>query len=121
MPISMSRDQYEALLDYANDRRTDTEGLTELQRVIDAENTVRRYHLNIRWMERGGGRPSRISIGEGWPPTQTFLLKMDRPIERSDVDTILDTRASAPADVTVTGDARGQVGWTELDLWDFNT
>jgi hypothetical protein len=120
MPISMSRDQYEALLDYANGRRTDAEGLADLQRAIDAANSVRRYSLYIRWMERGGSAPSRISIAAGWPPTQQFLLVLDRPIERADVDEVLNTQATSPVYVTVTSDVRGEVGWTEIDEWDFH-
>jgi len=121
MPISMSRDQYEALLAFAAGERTDEEELADLQRRIDAANSVRRYYLNIRWMERGGSAPSRISLGQEWPPTQTYLLKMDRPIERADVDTVLETQAQSPVYVTVTDDTNGVVGWTELDQWDFNT
>jgi hypothetical protein len=121
MPISMSRDQYETLLAYANRHRDDAEGLADLQRSIDATNGVRRYSLFVRWMEQGGSAPSRISIGRGWPPTQQFLLTLDRPIERADVDTVLDTQARRPVYVTVTKDVNGVVGWTELELWDFNT
>jgi hypothetical protein len=120
MPISMSRDQYEALLDYAYQRRSDAEGLLAIQRAVDDANTVRRYRLYIRWMETGGGPPSRISIGAGWPPSQQFLLTLDRPIELADVQLVLDTQARKPVYVTVTKDTRGVVGWTELESWDFN-
>lgn len=121
MPISMSTDQYNALLDFAYGRRTEAEQLRQLQRTLDAANGVRRYFLAIRWMERGGSPPSRIEIGRGWPPTQSFPLRMDRPITRQDVDDVLRTQATSPVYVTVTNDENGIVGWTEIDAWDFDT
>jgi len=120
MAISINRDQYEALLDYAFGRRTDRDGLVALQKSIDSSNGVRRFFLLIRWMERGGKAPSRIDIGLGWPPTQTFTLQLDRPITRSDVDDVLRTQAKDAVYPTVTNDELGEVGWTELDQWDFN-
>lgn len=120
MPISMSSDQYEALLAFARGTRTDTDELRDLRRRIDDANGVRRYFLYIRWMERGGGQPSRIELGAGWPPTQEFPLHMDRPIVRQDVDAVLSTQATTPVYVTVTDDEAGNVGWTELDVWDFD-
>ena len=121
MPITIQRDQYDALLDYANGVRTDKDGLSALQKQIDAANGIRRFFLLVRWMERGGSAPSRIDIGKGWPPTQTFALRLDRPITRTDVDYVLQTQAKNPVYPTVTLDELGVVGWTELDLWDFNT
>lgn len=120
MPISMSLDQYNALLDFAYGRRTSSAERRELQRVIDAANDVKRYFLYIRWMERGGSPPSRIEIGNGWPPTQSFKLRMDRPITPQDVDSVLYKQAKNPVYTTVTADENGVVGWTELDAWDFN-
>ncbi len=120
MAITMARDQYDLLLEYANGKAADSV-LADLQRKLDAANGVKRYLLNIRWMESGGAPPTRIEIknGEGWPPTQTFLLKMDRAISRADVDDVLRTQAVRPAYVTVTNDEAGLVGWYELDQWDF--
>ncbi len=121
MPISMTNDQYSALLDFAFQRRTNSAELTELQRRIDDANGVVRFFLYVRWMERGGSPPSRIEIGRGWPPTQQFKLRLDRPITPEDVQRVLDTQARSPAYVTVTKDEAGIVGWTELEQWDFNT
>lgn len=121
MTISMARDQYELLLEYAYGRKAADDVLSDLQRKVDAANNVRRYSLNIRWMESGGSPPSRIEIGRGWPTNQTFLLKMDRAIARADVDDVLRTHATRPVYVTVTKDENGVVGWTELDDWDFYT
>lgn len=123
MPISMNNDQYEALLDFAYGRRSATdeaEALRDLQRRIDTTNSVRRYFLYIRWMETGGSPPSRIEIGRGWPPSQQYKLFMDRPITPEDVTAALNKQAKTPVYVTVTDDEDGNVGWTEIEQWDFN-
>lgn len=120
--ITLTRDEYELLLDYGYDRKTDQTLLRELQRRIDYENDIKRYALYIRWFEVGGQPPSRIDIQEnnGWPPTQQFLLRQDRPISREDVDVVLRNQATNPVSTTVTADERGIVGWAELEVWDFN-
>ncbi len=121
-PVTLSREEYELLLDYAFDRRTGLADLRALQKRIDLANDIRRYLLNIRWMEVGGKPPSRIEIKDagGWPPSQEFILRQDRPVSRQDVDLVLREQAKNPVSVTVTRDERGVVGWTELDVWDFN-
>lgn len=120
--ITMSFEEYSLLLDHAFSRRTDATELKDLQKRIDRENSVKRYLLNIRWYEIGGAPPTRIEIknNNGWPPTQTAVLKQDRPIAREDVDTFLLGNAKNPVGVTLTKDENGIVGWTELDVWDFN-
>lgn len=120
--VSLSRSEYEVLLDFAFGRRTDVAELRALQKRLDLANDIKRYLLNIRWYEIGGQPPSRIDIREndGWPPRQEFILRQDRPIARQDVDQVLRTQAQNPVTPTVTRDERGVVGWTELDVWDFN-
>ncbi len=120
--VSLSRAEYEVLLDFAYQRRTDVVELRALQKRLDASNDIKRYLLNIRWYEVGGQPPSRIEIKEndGWPPRQEFILRQDRPIAREDVDLLLREKARNPVSTTVTRDERGVVGWTELDVWAFN-
>ncbi len=117
----MSRDQYELLLQYATGTRTADSVLDALKKKIDTANSVKRFFLFIRWMESGGAPPTRIEIGNGWPPTQQFELHMDRAISRDDVDTVLRTQAIRPVSPVVTTDPGGTLGWTELDVWDFDT
>ena len=120
--VTLARDEYERLLDFAYGRRTGTTELRDLQRRIDTANDIKRYLLNIRWYEFGGKPPSRIELKEQgtWPPTQETILRLDRPISRLDVDEVLRSKAKSPVDVTVTKDERGIVGWTELAAWNFD-
>lgn len=120
--VTLSYDEYSMLLDFAYGRRSGLSDLRALQKRIDDKNSIKRYLLNIRWMEIGGVPPSRIELKDagGWPPQQEFILRQDRPISRNDVDIVLGKQATNPVSVTVTSDERGIVGWTELEVWDFN-
>lgn len=117
MPITMTRGQYDALI--AAGLQGDQEATEDLRDAIDSANNITRYRLSIRWQDIGGDRPSVIELGKGWPPETSFLLELERPIERADVDDVLTTQASNPVDPMVTPDPNGQVGWTLLDDYDF--
>jgi hypothetical protein len=111
-PISISRAIYDALMTAA--LAGDTTEVRRLRGVIDELNSIRRYSLYIRWQNVGGTRPSRIEVAKGWPALETFLLELERPISRADVDEVLRTQATNPADVHVTPDRNGIVGWSIL-------
>lgn len=116
--VTLSRTQYDALLAAANgDAAVDVDSL---QASIDAANGITRYRLLIRWYEIGGQPAPRHSLSS-WPPEQEFLLEMERPITRTDVDEVLDNNATNPADPMVTTDLGGEIGLTKLDDWDFQT
>jgi len=116
--ITITRAQYDALLALAS--ASDPSAAYQLQKAIDATNSITRYILNIRWQEMGGTPPPRINLSTtGWPPTQTYRLELERPIERADVDVALKQAATNPVDVHVTSDPAGKVGWYELDAYSF--
>lgn len=117
MTVSMSRSHYEALLAAAME--SNEEAALEISTAVDAENSIRRYIMWIRWVNVGGAVPSRVELGVGWPPEQTFTLRMERPISRLDVEEVLAQRAVNPASVMVTRDRRGVTGWTLLDAYVF--
>lgn len=115
--ITMTRSQYEAIMSVA--LRHEYESIIHIRREVDAANDVARYVLSIRWKNTGGTKPPRIELGLGWPTDQSFLLELDRPIERNDVDQVLETQASSPLDVMVTPDPFSTVGWTLVDDYTF--
>lgn len=109
MTVSISDPLYSAL-------RTavvagDTAEATRLLGLIDQANGIRRYYLSIRW-QNVGGRPPPVAEIMNWPQDQSFLLELDRPIARADVDQVLAQKASNPVSVMVTPDRAGRVGWT---------
>lgn len=90
-----------------------------LRAEVDAVNDIERFGLQIRWQDLGGQVPRRIDLGKPWPPKMTFYLEMQRRITREDVDAVLRTQAISPAVVQVTPDPEGRVGWSELDVYNF--
>jgi hypothetical protein len=117
MSIEMTRSQYDSLLFHAT--AADPAAAAQLRRDIDAANGISRYFLYVRWQDVGGGQPTRISLGAGWPPELTYQLELERAIARSDVDDVLRTSAVNPVSVMVTPDRNGVVGWTLIDDYTF--
>lgn len=117
MNLTLTRSQYDALIEAGLD--ADTEEIYRLRRIIDGDNNITRYILQIRWQDVGGQPPPRIELGKGWPQAQTYKLEMERPIERADVDTVLQQVAVNPVDVQVTADPEANVGWFLLNDYDF--
>lgn len=124
--VTLTFTQYEFLVKMAQayERIGNSAGLSptvdEVRKQVDLANSITRYELLVRWQDLGGKQPSRIEIGKGWPPQQTGLLVMDRPILRSDVEAYVGGYASNPVDIAVTKDVRGVVGWTLLPDWNFD-
>lgn len=117
MTVSITRPQYDALMTAA--LAGNTTEVSRLRDIIDKANSIKRYYLSIRWQDVGGRPPPRIELGRGWPSDQTFLLELDRPIARSDVDAVLTQQATNPTSVMVTPDRAGNVGWTLIDDYTF--
>ena len=117
MAISMSRAEYDALVDAG--LTANTAEIERLRDLIDVANGITRYRLFIRWQDVGGDPPTRIELGQGWPALETFLLEQELPIAREDVNKVTETQASNPVSIQVTLDRNGVVGWTEIDLFDF--
>lgn len=116
MTVSVSDPLYSAL-------RTavlagDTAEATRLLGLIDQANGIRRYYLSIRWQDVGG-RPPAVAEIMNWPQNQTYLLELDRPIARYDVDQVLAQQARNPVSVMVTPDPAGRVGWTLIGDYSF--
>jgi hypothetical protein len=117
MTVQMTREQYETLLVAAT--AGDPAVVAVLQPIVDAANGITRYVLHVRWQNVGGTVPSRIELGRGWPVEQTYVLRLERRIERADVDTVLAQNATNPASTMVTPDPAGEVGWTYIDSYTF--
>jgi hypothetical protein len=119
MAITMSRAQYDALLALA--ATANATATADLRRTIDAANGITRYVLTIRWQDVGGTQPTRIELGKGWPPEQTYVLELERKITREDVDAVLEHNATNPVSVMVTADPYGVIGWYLLEDYDFQS
>lgn len=116
MTVSISDPLYAALRTAVIEGNTAE--ATRLLDLVDQANGIRRYFLSIRWQDVGGRPPPRAEI-MNWPKDQTYLLELDRPISRADVDQVLAQKARNPVSVMVTPDRQGRVGWTLLGDYKF--
>jgi len=66
-----------------------------------------------------GGAPAPRANPLNWPPTNTAEIVLDRAPEREDVESLLRNRSIHAAEVHVTRDPEGQVGWYTLDDFRF--
>jgi hypothetical protein len=116
MPVTITSEQYSALREAISSN--DLEEAERILGIIDRDNGIVRYSLYIRW-QNVGGNPRPVNQFLDWPPAEQFLLQLDRPIARADVDEVLRTQANNPASVLVTPDVNGVVGWTEIESYNF--
>lgn len=126
-PISLSQEQYEALIAYARLGTIKADGQTDANRAralnsflvaIEKVNGVERHAVWIQWQETSAPLPPGTNFPETWPPEmREYLALVTRPISKSDVLTVLKSKASSPMAVLVTSDPAGLVGWTELDVF----
>jgi hypothetical protein len=116
--ITLTPPEYDALLALAF--RADPREGHALRARIDKANGVRRYTLFVRWQDLGVQPPRTIELGKGWPPEQSFLIELTRPITPEDVEGVLTAQAVDPVGVQVTPDRHGVVGWTQLEAYDWN-
>lgn len=114
--MEIQRDQLDAIVEAAN--TGDTQGVLDTVDQVLKDNGVVIYYLWVRWQEVGGKAPLRTTTWD-WPEKQRALIRQDHKISRDDVDTLLRTRATNPADVHVTRDVNYTVGWTILNDYIF--
>ncbi len=118
MPLTITRLQLDGLI--AAGLAGNTSEVARIRDLVYDANSITIYRLHIRWQDVGGQPPPRIQI-TNWPESQSFLLELERAIARADVDTVLLDNASNPVSVMVTPDPNGEVGWTLLEDYNFET
>jgi hypothetical protein len=115
MSITLTNDQYAALVSLASKSTTDSLLLDQFLKEIETANSITRYFLRIRWQECNLPLPANTNFPTTWPPTQeSSLTRYDRPVARVDVETEVSRLAANPVDIMVTRDPNGLLGWTKL-------
>jgi hypothetical protein len=117
MPLSITEYQYESLIAMA--LQANPQQARILRTEVDRTNAIQRHGLLVRWQDLGGAVPPRRELGKPWPPKEQHYIEMTRRITRQDVDDVLRAQAINPCIVQVTPDPDGRVGWSELDVYDF--
>lgn len=129
--ISLSLEQYEALIALARRSTVNADGsidqqqamvLTAFLNQIEKDNDITRYTLVIRWQDPTAPLPAGVRFPETWPPSlQYFLQLLSRPITKGDVLTVVEARTPSATNIMVTRDPAGLVGWTKLDDYFINS
>lgn len=118
--FQLDQQQYEALIALA---REGTAGdankarqLEEFLKSIEAANNITRSILWVRWQEMDQPLPPATNFPDSWPPTQEYFIELiSRLVAKTDVEAVLEARASKPTGVMVTPDPGARVGWTPVD------
>lgn len=125
--LELDQSEYESLIEYARKGTLNSDGtvnddrahaLDAWLRMIEKKNGVTRHLLWVQWQEQDAPLPAGTNFPTKWPPEMRVpLVLVTRPITRSDVDSLLNTRSKNPTSVVVTSDPAALVGWTQLDVY----
>ena len=125
MNFTLDQEEYEALIALARKGTFNENGqviadkarqLDAWLRKIEKENGVTRSFVWIQWQEVDTPVPTTASFPETWPPHLRYYLEMiSRPVNKDDVQKVLQQKARKPVTVLVTRDPGAQVGWTTID------
>ena len=118
-PISLSQQEYEALVSLARRGATseeDTRRLESFLQSVEKSNGIVRHFLLVQWQELNQPLPAGTDFPASWPPNQRASIELlTRPIARADVEALLVKKAKQPTNVLVTRDPAGILGWSTLD------
>lgn len=119
MAVTLTLEQYQAFVSLARKGATTPDELRAVNHFIkDVEraNGITRSALWVQWQEAGEPVPPTARFPMEWPKKYRALIeRLDRPVARVDVETILEQRAIKPVTVMVTPDSGATLGWTLLD------
>ncbi len=125
MDITISQEQYEALIALAQAGTTAQDGSTNQERAlvldkflrdIEQANNIKRYSLWVRWQDPNAPLPPGVRFPTTWPPElQYFIQFLSRPVAKSDVDELIQSKTPNAVNVMVTKDPAATVGWTKLE------
>ena len=118
--ISLTSDEYEALLNWAKLGATNLDQLAFLamRRRIDVAHQIKRYTLVIRWQrltEWNTVIPGQALDALPTPRGETRVLELLRPPMRADVLAALEGEIFHEALLWVTADPKAELGWCDLE------
>ena len=124
-PISLSQGEYETLIEYARQGTLQADGTVNVDKAagldawlrwIEEKNGITRSFVWVQWQELDAPLPPGTNFPAKWPPNMRQPLTLvSRPINKSDVLALVDSKAKKPTSILVTKDPAGIVGWTALD------
>jgi hypothetical protein len=125
MDITLSQEQYEALVALAQRSTVDPDGSLNQERSLTLQrfltdlekaNGITRYSLWVRWQDPTAPLPPGVRFPATWPPElQYFIQFITRPIAKTDVLSMVKERTPNALNILVTPDPAGLVGWCKID------
>lgn len=113
--MNITRPQLDAMLAAAQE--ADPDEVERIYEIVLRDNGEKIYKLSVRWKDVGGRPP--VNYAGDWPPQTIHTIKQGHPVSRMDVDDLIATRGTNPADVQVTRDPNAVVGWTFIEGYIF--
>lgn len=117
--ITLDQEQYLALASLARlgaDTPDKKRAVETFLASIDAANNQSRYLLLVQWQELNSPLPPKTDFPAVWPPQlRVSIERVDRPIAKSDVLSVVSSKAKDPTNILVTKDPGGIVGWTKIE------
>lgn len=116
-PITLDRDDYEALRHLALLQAASQGSTARLQKMlqkIELAHGIERYAVWVRWVDaQNSGVYPKEDFPKQWPPQQeTYVEVLGRPVARADILAALAAQgAGSPAQIFVTKDPNRLVGW----------
>ena len=125
MDITLTQEQYEALIKLAQDSAVQADGSMNQERAlvldkfladIEKKNNITRYSLWVRWQDPNAPLPPGVRFPKTWPPAlQSFIQFISRKVAKTDVMELVNSKAKNAVNVMVTPDPAALVGWTKVD------
>jgi hypothetical protein len=125
MDITLSQEQYEALIALAQRSTVDPDGSMNQERslvlqrfLVDVEKTnkIVRHSLWVRWQDPTAPLPPGVRFPTTWPPElQYYIQFITRPVAKSDVLAVVAARTANALNVMVTPDPAALLGWTKVN------
>lgn len=113
MPVTVSDLDWESLVGAI--LKDETGDLSSLLDRVDADNSLTRYYLYVKWLDGAAPRPGPQQPIEDWPPWVFEWFVSYSPFTRDWVEEFVASQTSNPIYILVTDDPAGKVGWYELD------
>lgn len=110
--IELEATEYNRLIDAA--LAGDRELVERIDRSIRRRTGLRRYTLWVRWVSLRGRNVPPPDVTD-WPEELKRRIVMDRAISRDDVEALIRSLDTNPIAVHVTNDPEGEIGWSELE------
>lgn len=125
MNITLSQEQYEALIALAQRSTMEANGTVNQERAltlqafladIEKVNGIKRYALFVRWQDPNAPLPPGVRFPQTWPPNLEYFIQfISRPVAKADVLAAVAARTNNALSIMVTPDPAGLVGWTKVD------